>query len=171
MLAGLSNSVNSNLFYALLYAVRVLDGNVIGYIEDDQKLYNLINGKHKILNKKPTDIGKPNSKVVLNYPHDIVHNYLGYMTGIPITYSSDLDIDSILDVLNYNDVHDEDSEFLRQALQYGIAYELNYVDLEGKQRFKVLDSREMIPVYDNTLDQVLISCIRFNASSACKTTS
>lgn len=126
-----------------------------------KKYRKMYKGNHKILSKQPTDTGKPCARVVVNYPYSLVHNMLGYMTGIPITYSSDLDIEPILDVLNYNDVADEDSEFLRMALQYGIAYELNYIDLDGKQRFKILDSRECFPVYDNTLEQSLVACVRY----------
>jgi hypothetical protein len=34
--------------------------------------------------------------------------------------------------LNYNDVKNEDSEYLRNALIFGRAFEINYVDEEGK---------------------------------------
>ena len=36
-----------------------------------------------------------------------------------------------------------------------------YLDEDKKERFKVLDSRECIPVYDNTLNQDLVYVIRY----------
>ena len=68
----------------------------------------------------------------------------------------------MLDVLNYNDCHTEDSDFLCDALTFGIAYEINYIDEDAKQRFKRIDPRECIAVYDNTLNQNLMYIIRFS---------
>ena len=56
-----------------------------------------------------------------------MNNYLGYLAGKPITYDND-NFDEVKDILNYNDVVTEDSEFLRQALIYGVSYEVNYID-------------------------------------------
>ena len=95
-----------------------------------------------------------------NYCHSIVQTYNGYLTGIDIAYTGK-DLDEIEDVLKYNDVHSVDAELLRHALIAGVAYEIAYIDEEGKNRFKVLDSRNVIPVYDNTLNQDLIYVIRF----------
>jgi SPP1 family phage portal protein len=63
--------------------------------------------------------------------------------------------------LNYNDVKNEDSELLRNALIFGRSFEINYIDEDGKQRFKVLDTRECIPVYDTTLNNDLLYIIRY----------
>nr|DAU58718.1 MAG TPA: portal protein [Caudoviricetes sp.] len=63
------------------------------------------------------------------------------MTGQDITYTSPNDISAIVDILSYNDVRTEDSELLKQALIYGRSFEINYIDEDGKQRFKVLDTR------------------------------
>jgi SPP1 family phage portal protein len=83
------------------------------------------------------------------------------LTGIDITYSSPNDFDAIQDVLNYNDVRTEDNEYLRNALIFGKSYEINYVDEEARQRFKVLDSRECIPIYSNDLNNDLLYVIRY----------
>lgn len=119
------------------------------------------NGNQDIMRKFYEDKTKPCNRVVTNYCYNIVENYQGYLTGIDVTYTSDSDISVIQDILNYNDVRTEDNEFLRAALIYGVAYEINYVDEDTKQRFRVLDSRECIPVYDNTLNQNLLALIRF----------
>lgn len=104
---------------------------------------------------------KPCNCIMTNYCRNIVENYNGYLTGQDVTYTSISDFSDIQAILNYNDVQSEDSEFLRNALIFGIAFEINYIDEEGQQRFKVLDSRECIPIYSNSLTQDLIAVIRF----------
>ena len=94
------------------------------------------------MNKIATDVGKPCNRIVSNYCFNIVQNYQGYITVIDISYLSQTNIDAIQDILNYNDVRTEDNELLRNALIFGKSFEINYVDEDAKQRFKVLDSRE-----------------------------
>ena len=121
--------------------------------------YNYYKGNQKIMRKQPTDTGKPCNRVMTNYCHQIVETYNGYMTGIDVAYSSDVDFEDIQNILNYNDVHNVDSELLRNALIYGVAYEIAYLD-NGEERFKLLDPRTVIPVYDNTLNQELKYVVR-----------
>ena len=113
------------------------------------------------MQKVATDIGKPCNRIVTNYCYNIVQNYLGYITGIDVAYSSPNDFDAVQDILNYNDVRTEDSEYLRNALIFGRAFEINYVDEDAIQRFKVLDSRECIPIYSNDLNNDLLYVIRY----------
>lgn len=113
------------------------------------------------MNKIATDAGKPCNRIVSNYCFNIVQNYQGYITGIDISYLSQTNIDAIQDILNYNDVRTEDNELLRNALIFGKSFEINYVDEDAKQRFKVLDSRECIPVYSNDLNNDLLYVIRY----------
>ncbi len=118
-------------------------------------------GKQKIMNKVVADERKPCNRIVTNYCNCIVNNYLGYIAGVDISYVSSTDISAVQEVLNYNDVRNTDSELLRKALIYGRAFEINYLDEEARQRFKILDTKECIPVYDNTLNQELLFVIRF----------
>lgn len=126
-----------------------------------EKYFNYYEGNQAILRKMVNDPTKPCNRIVTNYCYTIVGNYQGYLTGQDITYTSPSDISAIVDILSYNDVRTEDSELLKQALIYGRSFEINYVDEDGKQRFKVLDTRQCIPVYDNTLNQNLLCVIRF----------
>lgn len=125
-----------------------------------KKYRNYYDGKQSILNKQATDTGKPCNKIVVNYCYNITENYQGYITGIPIRYNS-VNLQDVLNILNYNDVRMEDNELLRTALIYGKAFEICYIDEEGQQRFTLLDPRECIPVYDNTLTNDLLYVIRF----------
>lgn len=126
-----------------------------------QKRYNYYIGKQKILNKKPLDVGRPNNKVVTNFVRNIVDSYEGYSVGNPVRYSSDTEITEIEDVLNYNDYQDEDAELYRQALIFGRGVEICYIDEDAQIRFKTLDPRGCIPVYDDTLNENLLCAIRF----------
>ena len=101
---------------------------------------------------------------MFNYCERIVNNYNGYITGIPISYSND-EFEDIMDIINYNDVTQEDTEYLKQALIYGRAFECNYIDEEGKQRFKLFSTKECLPVYLNTIEEPLQYVIRFYQES------
>lgn len=125
-----------------------------------EKWFNYYDGNQAIMQKVSKDENKKYNRVVTNYAYSIVQNYLGYLTGIPIQYEND-NFDEIIDILKWNDYINEDSELLKQALITGRAFEINYVDREGQQRFRMLDSRTCIPVYDNTLNQELQYVIRF----------
>ena len=109
----------------------------------------------------PSDTGKPCNRIVTNYCYNIVQNYLGYITGIDIVYQSPNQFEQMQDILDYNDVRTEDNELLRQALIFGVSYEINYIDEDGQQRFKVLDPREVIPIYSNDLNSDLLYVIRY----------
>lgn len=125
------------------------------------KYWNYYKGNQEITRKEATDIGKPCNRIVSNYCYNITQNYQGYIVGVPVSYSSEKDFSNIQEILNYNDVKNEDSELLRNALIFGRSFEINYIDEDGKQRFKVLDSRECIPIYDTTLNNDLLYIIRY----------
>lgn len=118
-------------------------------------------GDQDIMRKMVKDTTKPCNRIVTNFCYNIVTNYQGYLTGQDITYSSPEDISAIVDVLSYNDVRTEDNELLRQALIFGKAYEVCYIDEDNKQRFKVFDARQCFAIYDNTLSQNLLAVVRF----------
>ncbi len=118
-------------------------------------------GKQDIMRKVAANDYKPCNRIVTNYCYNITTNYQGYITGVDIAYSSDEDIEAVQRVLNYNDVAAEDSELLLNALIYGRSFEVVYIDENKQQRFKVIDSLECIPIYDNTLNQELLYVIRY----------
>lgn len=75
-----------------------------------QKYYDYYLGNQEILKKYYADSSRPVSHIVKNYCYSIVNNYNGYITGIPITYSSDEDISALMDIFNYNDYENADSQ-------------------------------------------------------------
>ena len=94
-----------------------------------QRYKNYYDGKQAILNKAYADASKPCSRTVINYCKNIVDSYNGYLaTPGCISYRSEQDIDDIMNILRYNDYAAEDADFLLNALIYGIAAELMYID-------------------------------------------
>lgn len=140
---------------------KIIDRFLFAHRPRLQKYKNYYDGKQDILQKSYKDSTKPCNKVVTNYCYNIVQNYSGYLTGIPVSYKSEQDIKTVQDVLNYNDVHNEDDDYLKNSLIYGVAYEVCYCDEIGQQRFRLFDSRECIPVYSNDLDEELLFLIHF----------
>ena len=104
--------------------------------------------------------GEQTEQVAVNYCYNIVQNYSGYLTGIPISLTANEDISDILEILRYNDYHREDNELLTNALIYGVAYELHYLDEYAQQRFTTLDSKECIPIYSNDMARNLLAVVR-----------
>lgn len=125
------------------------------------KYKNYYDGIQAILNKSYEDESKPCNKTVINYCKNIVDSYCGYLASAGfISYRSNEDIEEIMDVLKYNDYQSEDSEFLLQALIYGVANELMYVDQDSKTRFKLINPTSSFGVYDDSLTNDLLYFVR-----------
>lgn len=125
------------------------------------KYRKYFDGEQAIMGKTYNDSTKPCNRIVTNYCDNIVNNYNGYLTGLPVSYNSQDNIDDIQEVLKYNDAAAKDGAFLRSSLIYGKSYELHYVDEYGKPRFDLIDTREGIPVYANTITRDILYFIRF----------
>ena len=126
------------------------------------KYKNYYDGLHDILKKTYADPSKPCNKTITNYCKNITDSYAGYMASPGhIAYRSEEDIEDIMDILRYNDYQNEDADFLTNALIYGTAAELMYVDGDGKTRFKQINPRQCFGVYDDSLSGDLIYFVRF----------
>lgn len=125
------------------------------------KYKNYYDGIQAILNKSYEDASKPCNKSVINYCKNIVDSYCGYLASAGyISYRSNEDISEIMDVLKYNDYQAEDSDFLLNALIYGVANELMYVDQDSKTRFKLINPTSSFGVYDDSLTNDLLYFVR-----------
>ena len=126
-----------------------------------RKYKNYYDGLQIILNKAYDDPTKPCNKTVINYCKNIVDNYCGYLaTPGYISYQSENDIQDIMEILRYNDYQAEDSNFLLDALIYGVAAELMYTDNKGQVRFKLINPTQCFGVYDDSLTGDLIYFVR-----------
>ena len=113
---------------------------------------NYYDGIQAILNKSYADKEKPCSKTVINHCKCLVDSYCGYLaTPGYISYSSPDDIEEVMNILRYNDYQAQDSDFLLDALIYGIAAELMYIDSDGQTRFRLINPTQCFGVYDDSL--------------------
>lgn len=107
------------------------------------------------ITKREMDTGKPNNKVVLNYPGYIVDIIRGYFIGKPVTYSTQMEdhelMGDIQDIFNLNNERDENAELANIMGIKGIAYELVYADEEGRVRFNEVEPEMAFVVYDNSI--------------------
>lgn len=118
-------------------------------------------GIQSILSKSYSDPTKPCNKTVINYCKNIVDSYCGYMaTPGHISYRSNEDIEEVMDILRYNDYQAEDANFLLDALVYGVAHELMYIDNAGKTRFRLINPTQCFGVYDDSLTGDLTHFVR-----------
>lgn len=127
-----------------------------------EKNKNYYDGKQIILNKSYADTEKPCSRTVINYCKNIADAYCGYMaTPGYITYISENDIEEIQNILRYNDHNAADAAFLLDALVYGVAAELMYIDAAGQVRFRNISPAQCFGICDDSLTGDLLYFVRF----------
>ena len=123
---------------------------------------NYYDGKQAILNKSYADADKPCSRTVINYCKNIADAYCGYMaTPGYISYISDNDITDVMEILKYNDYNAADAALLLDALVYGVAAELMFIDAEGQTRFRNINPTQCFGICDDSLTGDLLYFVRF----------
>ena len=131
-----------------------------------KKYKNYYDGIQAILNKTYSDASKPCNRTIINYCKNIADSYCGYLASPGyISYRSEQDIEDIMDILKYNDYQAEDSDFLLNALVYGKAAELMYIDLEGKVRFRQINPTQCFAIFDDSLTGDLLYFVRIYEAS------
>ena len=134
---------------------QIIEDHRVSELPRLQKLENYYNANNEIKNRVMKDVSKPNNKIANAYASYITDTLVGYFIGEPITYTSNDDV--LLQDLNmmfeYNDEADENAELAKNASIYGVAYEMLYLSEEDKMiRFKALNPKEVIPVFDKTIE-------------------
>ena len=123
---------------------------------------NYYDGIQGILNKSYADPSKPCNRTVINYCKNIVDSYCGYVaTPGHITYKSNEEIEEVMNILKYNDYQTQDSDFLLDALIYGVAAELMYIDGTGHTRFRLINPTQCFGIYDDSLTGDLMYFVRW----------
>lgn len=150
--------------------VDLLSKIINSFIVDKQpklKEYkNYYDGVQAILQKKYSDATKPCSRAVINYCRNIADSYCGYLASPGyISYSSEDDIEEIMNILRYNDYQTEDSNFLLDALVYGVASELMYLDATSQVRFRMINPVNSFAIYDDSLTGDLLYFVRMYAAN------
>lgn len=128
------------------------------------KLENYYNTKNKIINRTMADPAKPNNKIANPYASYITDTLTGYFVGEPITYNSNDKtlLQDLSMIFEYNDEADENMELAKNASIFGVAYEMLYFSEEDKMiRFKPLSPKEVIPIFDKSVESNLLAVIRY----------
>ena len=154
-------SINKNTELTAELLQKMINRFFVSDVPKLKKYKNYYDGKQAILNKSYNDESKPCSRVVTNYCQDIADAYCGYLASPGyISYKSENDITAIMDGLRYNDYQTEDSEFLLDALKYGIAYELMYIDEAAQVRFRLINPTSAFAIFDDSLTGDLLYFVR-----------
>lgn len=154
-------SINRETQLTIEILQKMINKFYVSVLPKLQKNKNYYDGKQDILNKSYTDSTKPCSRIVTNYCRNIADSYCGYLAAPGyISYTSDNDIDAIMNVLKYNDYQSEDADFLLSALTFGVANELMYLDENSQVRFKIIDARTCFGIFDNSLTNDLLYFVR-----------
>ena len=154
-------SINKNTELTAELLQKMINRFFVSDMPKLKKYKNYYDGKQAILNKSYNDESKPCSRVVTNYCQDIADAYCGYLASPSyISYKSENDITAIMEVLRYNDYQTEDSEFLLDALKYGIAYELMYIDEAAQVRFRLINPTSAFAIFDDSLTGDLLYFVR-----------
>ena len=131
-----------------------------------ERYKNYYDGIQAILRKSYADESKPCNKSVTNIVKNIVDSYCGYLaTPGCISYNSNQEIEDVMDILRYNDYQAEDAAFLLDALTYGVAVELMYLDEKSQVRFRTVNPVQCFGVYDDSLTGDLTHFVRMYKAS------
>ena len=122
---------------------------------------NYYDGKMDILQKQYSDPTKPCSRVVTNLCKVVADTYCGYIAGKPVTYTSNDNIDDIQEVINYNDDESENTNWLLNALIYGVGYELHWIDNDAQDRYSQISPLNCVAVHAASLERELLYFIRW----------
>lgn len=143
---------------------RIIETHRSSVLPRLQNLENYYNANNAIKNRVMSDPSKPNNKIANAYASYITDTLVGYFIGEPITYTANDDVllQDLNMILEYNDEADENAELAKNASIYGVAYEMLYLSEEDKMiRFKSLNPKEVIPIFDKTVEQNLLAVMRY----------
>lgn len=125
-------------------------------------LFDYYIGKHSIQNRV-VESNKPNNKLIDNFAEYITNVKTGYFMGNPVRYAMEDEeiLEIIRGILDYNDEQDNNSELAKLMSIYGHAFELMYIDDDGKLRFRYISPKQMFMVYGMDIEETPIGAVRY----------
>ena len=117
------------------------------------KLNNIYLGKHDILNREKDGV-LSNNRVVVNHAKYITDTNVGYLLGNPVNYlaTDDINIDAVLKEYKRQTITDLDSEIAKSVSIMGLQREYVYANENAEPRSCVIDNRNSVIVYDDTVE-------------------
>lgn len=138
----------------------------IEYNEKRRKRFDLLDryyiGDQDILHREKPDILR-NNQVMINHAKYIVDTNVGYLLGNPVEYqvTEGIEIDQVLDVYKKQTINDLDSEVAKGCAIFGLQYEYIYANEDAEPESAILDVRNTIIAYDNTLQHKKMFAINY----------
>lgn len=134
-----------------------------------KRLKNYYKGKHDYANfalNPRKDEGKPDARMTINYPAELVDNMGGFFVGTPptITYNADNGSelqDKLSNFLKMNHADSIISELSKQSDIFGRSYLLIYQDEYKDTRLAVSSPIDTFVIYDNSIQMKPICGVRY----------
>lgn len=120
------------------------------------KLKNAYETKYDIMNivlypKK--DPWKPDNRLAVNFAKRVTDTFVGFFMGIPVQMTATNEAaNKYLQLVNaYNDIDDHNAELAKMTDEYGRAYEMLYIDENGKVGITHTSPVESFMIYDDSV--------------------
>ena len=125
-------------------------------------LKDMYDNKNDIKHRVQEDTSKPNNRISHAYASYITDSIVSFFMTKPVAYTFGDDTLAELfdDIFKYGDESAENVQLATDASIFGCACELLYVDSDLMPRFKAINPMEVIAIYDCSIEENLISCIR-----------
>ena len=125
-------------------------------------LKDMYDNKNDIKHRVQEDTSKPNNRISHAYASYITDSIVSFFMTKPVAYTFGDDALAELfdDIFKYGDESAENVQLATDASIYGCACELLYVDADLMPRFKAINPMEVIAIYDCSIEENLISCVR-----------
>lgn len=137
---------------------------------------NYYKGRHeRIIRRKGKSLGKPDNRIVVNYPKKLINTFNGFFSGDPVQISyedngepNNTINDQIQAFLKSNDYDDVFSEASKMADIYGRSYLYCYMDSENhpKLHMTVTSPIDTFAIYDDTVQHNQIAAVRYTYRNA-----
>lgn len=125
-------------------------------------LKDMYDNKNDIKHRVQEDTSKPNNRISHAYASYITDSIVSFFMTKPVAYTfgDDTLAEQFDDIFKYSDESAENVQLATDASIFGCACELLYVDSDLMPRFKAINPMEVIAIYDCSIEENLISCIR-----------
>lgn len=132
-------------------AVKELENRKARY----EQLHDYYIGNQEILRRELSSETAKNNKLVNNFASYIADISANYLLGNPVDYlvpeDSGLNIDDILNRYAEQSMSDLDAQIALDAAIYGVAYDLTFTDEESEANTVLIDPRNTLMVYDDSV--------------------
>lgn len=140
--------------------------NAIKHNEKRRARFDLLDryyiGDQNILHREKPDT-LHNNRVMVNHAKYIVDTNVGYLLGNPVEYQATdgYKIDNVLDSYKKQTMNDIDSEIAKNCAIFGVQYEYVFSNEEANPESALLDVRNTIIAYDNTIKHEKMFAINY----------